>query len=169
LFVNDANLPNVAALADVNWASRSDHISTRDCAYMIRVDFLTDDSVLLRVDHETGSDATQGLSECNGRAAVQDSKRLTRAFVDGHACAEVIIAELDEFDAELTRERLHPEVNLIERVGVEPDSGHVMEVMKVMEVMEAKAGLLTYITFITFITYITLLDHFFFNPSPTLR
>ena len=50
LFVDDANLPDVTSFADVNWAGRTDHISTSDRANVIGVDLLTDDSILLRVD-----------------------------------------------------------------------------------------------------------------------
>jgi hypothetical protein len=57
LFIDDADLPDVTALADVNRASRADDVSTRNRAYMIRVDLLADGAVLLRIDHQASSDA----------------------------------------------------------------------------------------------------------------
>ena len=59
VLVGDADLPDVTALADMMRPCRANHEAIADRAHVIGIDLLTDDPVLVGIDHQTGGGAAE--------------------------------------------------------------------------------------------------------------
>src|SRR5690606_39736293 len=121
LLVQDANVPDLAAPADVQRAGRAYDVAVLHGAYVIRVDFLPDHAISIGIDDERSCRAAERLGQRHRRAAMEDAVRLARAIVDRHATSQVVRAELDELDAQVARQRRAIEANLLESIWTEPD------------------------------------------------
>src|SRR6185503_5398902 len=121
LLVGNADLPDVTAPADMVRPRGADDEAVADSAHVIGVDLLTDDPVFVGVDDQAGRGAAERFGEGYRGAAVQDAEGLPRALVDGHATAQKICADLGELDAEVLRQAVPEEADLLQRVRTKPD------------------------------------------------
>jgi len=80
--------------------------------------------VLLAIDHERGTPGSERLGEHDRSAAVQHARRLLRARIDRHFGGDVVIAGLDELDAQMRHQGVAAVLlDELERKRIVPD-GH---------------------------------------------
>src|SRR5579862_4797821 len=103
--VGDADFPNMAAAADMDRARGADHPAAGDAAHMVGVDLLADAVIFLAVDAVDRAQAAERFGQRHRGAAVEQPGRLAGAVIDRHAGLEIIVAGLDQLDAEMLDHR----------------------------------------------------------------
>ena len=68
--------------------------------------------------------AAKRLSQGNRGPAVQNAKRLMRAFIHRHACANEVVPNLGEFNTNCTEQSMRGLVEETEIGSVVPDGRH---------------------------------------------
>src|SRR5690606_41438249 len=78
LLVQDANVPDLAAPADVQRAGRAYDVAVLHGAYVIRVDFLPDHAISIGIDDERSCRAAERLGQRHPPAAMDDALPVAR-------------------------------------------------------------------------------------------
>lgn len=104
VIITDADIPDLSAAAEMEGAGDTINETGRNRAQMIGVDLKADGRLAVVAQGEEGGKAPDRFGECDGSAAVQQTKGLGGAVVDRHARGQGVAVDGDEFNAEVAKE-----------------------------------------------------------------
>jgi hypothetical protein len=106
LVVDDADIPDMGTLTQVQGGGRAVYMSCSDAPDMVSVDLQSYAYKFIGIDDTGRTDAAEGLRQRGGSAPMQHPIRLSSAGIDGHPGFQKVFSDLGDFDAEMTRHRI---------------------------------------------------------------